>query len=145
MAGRVDDGGNVLVLGLGALPDLDLAAAAEDTDSHGGEEVVGGVGVVVHAAVEDGGGVLADGRVDESLATGVVGDELADVVDDTGDGDPGLALLGLGNEVVPADDGEVLEGGAPVERRALLVELLLDLLETALLDLVLGEGLEVVG
>lgn len=106
---------------------------------------MGSVGVVVDTSVEDGGGVLADSGVDESLATGVVLDELANVVDDTSDSDPGLAVLGLLDEVVPADNGEVLEGNAPVKGSALLVELLLLLLETALLDLVVGELLEVVG
>ena len=144
LAGRVGNGGEVLVLGLGTLPDLNLAAAADDADTHGREKVVGGVGVVVDTTVEDGGSVLANGRVDESLATGVILDELANVVDDTSDSDPGLAVLGLGNKVVPADNGEVLEGNTPVKGGALLVELLLLLLETALLDLVVGELLEVV-
>jgi hypothetical protein len=141
----VGDSNRVLVLGLGALPDLNLAAAAEDANTHGGEQVVGGVGVVVDTTVEDGRGVLADGRRDEGLATRVVGNELANVVDDTGNGNPGLAVLGLLDKVVPADDGQGLQWLAPVESGALLVELLLLLLETALLDLVLGEGLEVVG
>ena len=105
LAGRVGDVGDVLVLLLDALPDLDLAAAAEDADAHGGQEVVSGVGVVVDAAVEDGGGVFANGRRDEGLAAGVVLDEVGDVVDDAGDGDEGLAVLGVGDKVVPADDG----------------------------------------
>jgi hypothetical protein len=146
LARRVANGSNVLVLRLSTLPDLNLAAAAENTDSHGGEKVVGGVGVVVDTTVEDSSSVLANGSRDESLATGVVLDEVADIVDDTSDSDPGLALsLGLLNEFVPADDGEKLKGLAPVKSGALLVELLLGLLESALLDLVLGEGLEVVG
>jgi hypothetical protein len=145
LASRVVHVGDVLVLELGALPDLDLAAAAEDADAHGGEQVVGGVGVQVDAAVEDGGGVLADGRGDEGLAAGVVLDEVGHVVDDAGDGDEGLAVLGVLDEVVPADDGELLEGRAPVELGALLVELLLHLLDAALLDLVGAELLEVVG
>lgn len=145
LAGRVSNSGDVLVLGLSTLPDLNLAATADNTNAHGGEKVVGSVGVVVDTTVEDSGSVLADSRVDESLATGVVLDELADIVDDTGDSDPGLAVLGLGNEVVPADNGEVLEGNTPVKGGTLLVELLLLLLETALLDLVVRELLEVVG
>lgn len=137
---------HVLVLELCALPDLDLAAAAQDADAHGGEDVVGGVGVEVDAAVEDGGGVAADGGADEGLAAGVVLDEVADVVDDAADGGEGLAVLAaVGDEVVPVDDGELLEGDAPVEGGALLVELLLLLLEAALLDLVGAELLEVVG
>lgn len=106
---------------------------------------MGSVGVVVDTTVEDSGSVLANSGVDESLATGVVLDELADIVDDTSDSDPGLAVLGLLDEVVPADNGEVLEGNAPVKGGTLLVELLLLLLETALLNLVVGELLEVVG
>jgi hypothetical protein len=146
LARRVANGSDVLVLGLSTLPDLNLATTAENTDSHSGEKVVGSVGVVVNTAVEDSSSVLANGSRDESLAAGVVLDEVADIVDDTSDGDPGLALsLGLLNEFVPADDGEKLEGLAPVKGGTLLVELLLGLLESALLDLVLGEGLEVVG
>ena len=145
LARGVGDGSHVLVLGLGALPNLHLATTPQDTDSHGREEVVGGVGVVVDTAVKDGSGVLANGRRDQSLATGVVGNELANVVDDTSNRDPSLAVLRLLNKVVPADNREALKRDTPVEGRALLVELLLQLLNTALLDLVVGEGLEVVG
>lgn len=106
---------------------------------------MGGVGVEVDTAVEDGSGVLADGGGDEGLATGVVLDEVGNVVDNTGDGNEGLAVLGLRDEVVPVDDGELLEGSTPVEGGALLVELLLELLDTALFDFVGAELLQVVG
>ena len=106
---------------------------------------MGGIGVVVDATVEDGSGVLADGGGDESLATGVALDEVGHVVDDTGDGDESLSVLGVFDEIVPADDGELLQGSSPVEGRALLVKLLLHLLHTTLLDLVGAELLEVVG
>lgn len=107
---------------------------------------MGGVGVQVDTAVEDGGGVLANGGGNEGLATGVLLDKVTDVVDDTGDGDEGLAvLLGVGDKVVPGDDGQLLEGNAPVEDGALLVELLLELLDAALFNLVGAELLEVVG
>ena len=101
--------------------------------------------MVVDTTVEDGSGVLANSGRDEGLATRMVLDELADVVDDASNADEGPAVLGLGDKLVPGEDGQLLEGSAPVEGGALLVELLLHLLETALLDFVLGEGLEVVG
>lgn len=95
------------------------------------------IAVVVHAAVEHGGSVLADGAADEGAAARVFGDEVADVVDDAGDGDPGAAaLLGLRHVVVPRDDGQLVERHAPVELRALAVQLLLVHLETALFDFV---------
>ena len=101
--------------------------------------------MVVHATVEHGSGILANGGVDESLATGVISDEIANIVNDASDSNPGLAIdLGLGDVVVPADNGEVLKRNTPVKSGALLVKLLLELLESALLNLVLGEGFEVV-
>lgn len=142
---RVVHVSDILVLELSTLPDLDLAAATEDTNAHSREKVVGGVGVVVDTTVEDGSGVLADGRRDEGLATGVLLDEGGNVVDDTSDGDEGLAVLGLGDEVVPVDNGELLKRNTPVEGGTLLVELLLELLDSTLVDLVLSELLEVVG
>lgn len=145
LASRVVDVGNVLVLKLSALPDLNLAASAEDANTHGGEQVVGSVGVEVDTAVEDGRGVLANGGGDEGLATGVVLDEVGNVVDDTGNGNEGLAVLGLRDKVVPVDDGELLKGSAPVEGGTPLVEPLLELLDTALFDLVGAELLQVVG
>ena len=101
--------------------------------------------MVVDAAVEDGRRVLADARVDQRLAARVVLDEVADVVDDARDGDERAPVLGLGHIVVPADDGQLLERGTPVEGGALLVDLLLQLLQAALLDLVGLELLQVVG
>ena len=105
---------DVLVLALGALPDLDLTAAADDTDAHGGEQVVRGVGVHVDAAVEHGGGVLADAAVDHGFASRVVLDEFRDVVDDARDGDEAASVLGLVGEVVPFHDWEGVEGDTPV-------------------------------
>jgi len=108
LAFRVVDVGHVLVLKLSPLPDLDLATSTKDTDAHGREQVVGGVGVEVDTTVEDSSGVLANGRRDEGLATGVVLDEVCDVVDDTGDSNESLAILRLLNKVVPTDDGKLL-------------------------------------
>lgn len=103
------------------------------------------VGVVVDATVEDCRGILANTGVDQCLATRVVLDEIANVVNDTGNSNKGTAILGLLHVVVPADDRELLKRNTPVESGALLVELLLELLDTALLDLVRLELLEVVG
>jgi hypothetical protein len=90
-----------LVLLLRSLPDLNFAAASDDADPHGGEEVVGRVGVHVHTAVEHGGGVLADSGRDHRLATWMILDEVGDVVDNTGDGNEATAVLGLINVFVP--------------------------------------------
>lgn len=72
-------------------------------------------------------------------------DEVGNVVDYTGDGHKSLAVLGLLDKIVPVNDGELLEWETPVKLGALLVELLLLLLEAALLNLVLAESLEVGG
>lgn len=106
---------------------------------------MGGVGVVVDAAVEHGGSVLADARVDHRLAAGVVLDEVGDVVDNTGDGNQTTAVLGLLDVFLPFHDGQLVERDTPVELGAALVDLLLQLLDTALFDLVGAELLEVVG
>jgi hypothetical protein len=135
----------VLVLAVGALPDLDLHAAADDTNAHSGEKVVGGVGVVVDTAVEHGGGVLANTGLDHGLSTRVVVDEIGNIVDNTSDSDQATAVLSLVHVVVPLHDGELLKRNTPVKLGALLVKLLLLLLETALLNLVGAELLEVVG
>ena len=95
LAGGVADEGDVLVLALSALPDLDLAATAQDAYALGGEEIVRGVGVVVDTAVEHRGGVLADARGDEGATSRVLLDEVGDVVDNARDGDQGTAILGL--------------------------------------------------
>ena len=95
---------HVLVLPLCSLPDLDFAATADDTDSHGGEEVVGGVGVHVDSTVEHGGGIFADAAVDHGLASRMLLDEVCDVVNHTGNGDETAAILCLVLEVVPFHD-----------------------------------------
>lgn len=99
----------------------------------------------VDTTVEDGCGILSNRRGDESLATGVVLDEVGNVVDDTGDGHESLPVLGLLNKVVPVNDGKLLKWETPIKLGALLVEFLLLLLKAALLDLVLAECLEVGG
>ena len=136
---------DVLVLALGALPDLDLAAAADDADAHGREQVVRRVGVHVDAAVEHGRRVLADAAADHGFAARVVLDELRHVVDHARDGDEAAAVLRLVDVVVPFDDGELVERNTPVEFRSLLVQFLLLLLHATFLDLVLLELLEIEG
>lgn len=51
---------DVLILPLSTLPDLDLAATSDDANTHSAEQVVCGIAVHVHAAIEHGGCVLAD-------------------------------------------------------------------------------------
>lgn len=103
------------------------------------------VGVHVHAAVKHGRGVLADAAADHGLAAGVILDEIRDIVDHARHGDEAAPVLGLVDVVVPLDDGELVQGHAPVEPCALLVQFLLLLLHAALFDLVLLELLEVEG
>ena len=51
---------DVLVLALSSLPDLDLASTADNTYSHGAEQVVGCVAVKVYSAIEHRSCVLAN-------------------------------------------------------------------------------------
>lgn len=141
----VKGGNGVLVLLLRLLPDLNLTATTDDGNTEVGEEVVGRVGVVVNTTVEDGGGVLADSRLDDGLSAGVLLDKVGNVVDDTSDQNESTALISLGLEVVEIHDGKLFERNTPVELSALAVDLLLELLNATLLDFVLAELLEVVG
>lgn len=143
LTGRVAHDCGIFILHLCPLPDLNLTTSTEDAHTHGAEQVVRRVGVQVDTAIEDGCGILADGRGNEGLATGVVLDEVSNIVDNTGDGHKSLAVLGLLDKIVPVDDGELLKGKSPIEFGALLVKFLLLLLEAALLDFILAEGLEV--
>ena len=70
--------------------------------------------------------------------------EIGDVMDNTSNSDQSTAVLSLGLIVVPVDDGELFERDAPVKRSPLLIELLLELLKTALLNLVRLELLQVI-
>jgi hypothetical protein len=139
------DKADVLVLPLSALPDLNLASASDDTDPHGGEQVVSTVGMEVDTTVEHGSSVLADAALDQSLTTGVLVDEVGDVMDNTSDSNETTAVLSLLNIVIPLDNGKLVKWYTPVELGALLVNLLLELLDTTLLDLVGAELLEVGG
>lgn len=105
---------------------------------------MGSVGVVVDTTIEDGGGILSDTRRDESLSTWVILDEVAHIVDDTSDSNKSTTVLGFGLVILPVDDWQLLKRNTPVESLSLLVELLLELLETALLDLILLELLQVI-
>ena len=103
------------------------------------------VGVEVDTAVEHSSGVLANAALDQSLASGVLVDEVGNIVYNTSDGNQTTAVLSLLNIVVPLDDRKLLKRYTPVELGALLVNLLLKLLDATLLDLVGTELLEVGG
>jgi hypothetical protein len=145
LASRVADERDILVFPLCSLPDLHFAAASENTYTHRRQEIVCGVGVVIDTTVEDGGSVLSDTRSDKCLSTGVILDEVAHVVDNTGNSNESAAILGFGLVGIPVDDGKLLERNTPVKCLSLLVKLLLQLLETALFDFILLELLEIVG
>ena len=104
-----------------------------------------GIGVVVDATVEDCRGVLAKTALDHSLATRVFIDEVSDIVNDAGNCDETTAVADLVNIVIPLNNWQLLKWYTPVELGALLVELLLLLLDTALLDFVGAELLQIVG
>ena len=80
-----------------------------------------------------------------ALPPGCFLDEIGDIVDNTSNGNETSAILGLLDEIVPANNRKLLERSTPVELRTLLVELLLELLDTSLLDFVGTELLEIVG
>lgn len=101
--------------------------------------------MVVDTTVEDGSCVLSNTGRDKSLSTRVVLDEVGNIVDNTSNSDESAAILGFGLVIIPVDDWQLLKRNTPVKSLSLLVELLLQLLETALLDLVLLELLQVVG
>ena len=66
-------------------------------------------------------------------------------MNNTCDSDEAAAVLGLVLEVVPLHDWKGLEWYAPVQLRTLLVEFFLQLLDSALLNLILLELLEIKG
>lgn len=144
VARRVRDEVDVLLFLRRLFPNLDLAAATNDADAHGREQVVGSVRVEVDATVEDGGTVFADSALDESASTGVGVNEIGHVVDNAADKDKS-ASLGLLLELVKLNDGQLLNGDTPVEARSPAVELLLLLLDETLLNGVLRKALQVLG
>ena len=99
----------------------------------------------VDATIEHGGGILADGRRDHGFPTRMILDECGDIVHDASHGDESASVLRLVMVVVPFHDGELVERDAPIELGAFNVDLLLDLLDTTLLDLVGAELLEIEG
>lgn len=141
----IGDDGLVLLLALCTLPDLDLHTTTDNTNTHCGEKVVCGIAMTVYGSVEHGSSVLANTRVDHGTTTRVLRHELGDIVYNTSHADQSTAILALINVVVPLHDGKVLKRNTPVECGTLLVELLLELLNTALLNFVGAELLEIVG
>lgn len=136
---------DIFVLPLSTLPDFNLAATSNNTDTHGTEQVVRGVAVHVHASVEHGGSVLANARADHCLSTRVMFDEFGNVVDYTSHGDQTAPVLGLVDIVVPFHYWQLIKWYTPVELGTLLVEFLLLLLEPSFVDFILLELLQVIG
>lgn len=131
------------------LPHLHFSSTPDHADPHRAQQVVCRVGVKVNAAIENSSGVLPDSRRNERLSAGVLLDKIRDIVDNAGDCDEGPLLdavsLRLSDEIVPLDYRQLVKWHAPVQLGSLLVELLLELLDSPLLDLVLSELLQVIG
>ena len=105
---------------------------------------MGSVGVVVDTTVEDGGGIFTDTRTDEGLSTWVLFDECSYVMDNTSNSDECLTILGARYIIFPIHDWKLLEWNTPIKSLSLLVEFLLQLLETSLFDFVVLELLEII-
>jgi len=106
---------------------------------------VSSVGVQVDTTVEHSRGIFANATFDQGLASRVFINKVGDIVDNTSNSDEAAAILSLLNILVPLNDGKLLKGNTPVKLGALLVNLLLELLHAALLNLIRTELLEVGG
>lgn len=72
-------------------------------------------------------------------------DEVGNIMNNTSDRNEATAVLGLIDVLVPRDHGKLLQRDTPVEFSSLLVELLLELLNTTLLDFVRLELFQIIG
>ena len=136
---------NIFVLALSTLPDLDFAAAANDTDAHGAEQIVGGVAMHVDATIEHGGGIFADAGADHGLSSWMILDEGRHIVYNASNVNEGTTVLRLILEVFVFHDWKSIQRNTPIEPGALHIELLLLLLDTTFFDLVGTELLQVIG
>lgn len=125
-------------------PDINFTTTSDDTNSHGREQVVSSVAVHIHTAVEHSCSVFANTRSNHGLATRVVLDEISHIVDNTGDGNETTAILALVNIVIPFHNRKLLQRNTPVELGTLLIQFLLQLLQTALLDFIAAELLQII-
>lgn len=128
---------------MGLLPDLDLASTAHNTHTHGRKEVVGSIVMVVDTTVEYSGTILTNSGFDQNTSTRVTVDEISDIVDDTRD-DNEVTLLGSLTELIEFNHRKLVDRNTPVKTVTPSVELLLLLLDDALLNGVLREALQVV-
>jgi len=143
-ASAVIDVLHVLVFTLGAFPDLNFAATTDYAHPHRREQIVRGIGVHVHTAVEHRSDVFAESALNQRFASRVLVDEIGHVVDNTGNSDEAAAVVGLLDVILPLDDGKLVKRNPPVQRGALLVKRLLYLLDTTFLNFIGVELLEIV-
>jgi len=123
---------------------LELKTTVENTDTHHGEEVVRRVGMIIDTSEESSGRILADVLGQQVLATGVLLHERRDIMDKARDENQ-VALLCEGLEFAPIDDRQVVGALRPLEGLGTRLDLLKLHGHLALLDLVIGEHLEMAG
>lgn len=141
--GRVGDRGDCR-LGGTSLEVLDFHTTIKDTDTHHSEQVVCSVGVIVDTTKEGSGGISTNSTLDEVGTTRVVLNEGRTVVNETVDSNK-RAFLGFSLEIVPADDRKVVARLGPFKLIGLLLKKLQFHGVLTLLNLVVGETLQVRG
>lgn len=104
-----------------------------------------GIGVHVDTPVEHGSSILANTGTNHCFATWMVLDEVGNIVNDTCNSNKTTTILGLVDVIIPFHDWKLVKWDTPVKFGSLLVKLLLLLLDTALLNFVGTELLEIVG
>jgi len=105
---RVTDKGYILVLPLCPLPDLHFTTSSKNTYSHCRQQVVSRIGVVIDTAVEHSSSILSDTRSDQGLSTGMILDEVGNIVNNTCNWDESPTILCLLLVGLPVDDRKLL-------------------------------------
>lgn len=123
---------------------LNLHSTIKNTYSHHSKHVVSSVRVVIDTTKEGSGRIGTDSLLDQVCSSRVILGERRAVVNETVDSDE-RSFLGLGLEVFPRDDRELVARLGPLNVGALLLELQQLHGVLSLSDLVVGESLQVRG
>lgn len=119
-----------------------IVATIDNTDSHHGEQVVGESRVIIYTSEESGRCVSTDGSLHQVCASRVLLNERRNIVDESVDNHE-RSVLGFREKVVPRDNGELVRVNRPSDSVLLFFKFLKLHRELTLLDLVVGELLEV--
>lgn len=136
---------NIFRQHLTPLPNLNLQPAPQHTNPHRREQIMRRIQMVINTAIKHRRSILPNRRRDQRFPTRMILHKAPNIMNHAPNSHQRFTLFRPRHKFIPFNHRQLIQRHAPIQTSAVLVNLLLQLLNTTFLDLVSWEGFKVTG